>query len=75
MRFRLERAGYRSLEVEGEVTEMGLLLNGEMEEYRPPYRGTEWVDAYGAVYQPDDDHHVSKYYVGEEDGYGCQSGV
>lgn len=64
--FTLELPGYRPKRVEGEVVAGGLVLYAELTEFRPPEREAVWMDAFGAVYQPDDDHHVSTYYVNEE---------
>ena len=64
--FTLRLRGYREVRVTGKVTEDGALLGPELEEFNPPLELEPWVDVLGTRYQPEEDYHVSQYYVSAE---------
>ncbi len=65
--FTLQMNGYKPMVLEGMVplsaVSEPMTLHGELKVFSPPQQGESWVDHFGAVYQPVDDHHISSGYV------------
>lgn len=56
--FTLRKEGYADCEVSGQIPRGGVLaLGSELQPYRPPQRGEEWMDALGTIYYPDAGEH------------------
>lgn len=64
--FTLKLRGYRELSVTEKVTADGALIGPELEAFNPPLELEPWVDVLGTRYQPEEDYHVSQYYVTAE---------
>ena len=62
--FRME--GYRTERIEGRVVANKTnIVEKLLSIYAPPVEGEEWVDNFGMIYQPIDDHHISAGFVRE----------
>ena len=64
--FTLKMRGYREVSVTEKVVEDGVLIGPELVEFNPPLELEPWVDVLGTRYQPEEDYHVSQYYVTSE---------
>ncbi|HAO96021.1 MAG TPA: hypothetical protein DCQ96_08165 [Verrucomicrobiales bacterium] len=64
--FTLELKGYRSQTVTETVSERGAVIGPELIEFNPPRELEPWEDVFGAPYQPEEDYHISQYYVTAE---------
>lgn len=65
--FQLRLGGYRTLEVEADVTpgKKITLINHQLDIEAPPQRGSPWTDSMGLRYGPNGNDHVSFDYVDE----------
>ena len=64
--FTLKLRGYRAQTVTEEVTEKGAVIGPALVEFNPPLELEPWVDVFGTRYQPEEDYHISQYYVTAE---------
>ena len=62
--FRLN--GYQTTRAGGMVTQDGLLIDAQLRVDAPPVQGELWTDVLEMSYHPEENYHVSNYYVGEE---------
>ena len=62
----LELKGYRPQTVTQTVSERGAVIGPSLIEFNPPRELEPWVDIFGATYQPEEDYHISQYYVTAE---------
>ena len=64
--FEFRMQGYRTERVEGRVVaNQTNIVEKVLSIYAPPLQGEEWVDNFGMIYQPIDDHHISAGFVRE----------
>lgn len=64
--FTLRLKGYRPQTVTESVSEKGAVIGPSLVEFNPPRKLEPWVDVFGTTYQPEEDYHVSQYYVTAE---------
>ncbi|MEO1825160.1 MAG: SUMF1/EgtB/PvdO family nonheme iron enzyme [Roseibacillus sp.] len=64
--FTLELKGYRAQTVTETVSERGAVIGPSLIEFNPPRELEPWEDVFGAPYQPEEDYHISQYYVTAE---------
>jgi formylglycine-generating enzyme required for sulfatase activity len=63
--FRLD--GYQIMRAGGIVTKDGLVIEPTLRIDAPPVPGDPWEDELGMTYHPEQEYHVSNYYVGEDE--------
>ena len=64
--FTLKLRGYREQTVTEKVSEKGGVVGPSLVEFNPPIELEPWVDVFGTRYQPEEDYHISQYYVTAE---------
>ena len=64
--FTLKLKGYRAQTVREKIGEKGAVIGPSLVEFNPPLELEPWGDVFGTRYQPEEDYHISQYYVTAE---------